>query len=115
MFNFEDKPVYKASKSLGKEVYLLTKKLPKEERFGLIDQMRRAAISVSLNIAEGFMRGSKAERTNFLRMSQGSVGEVVTCLDLCVDLKYIEGGRKVKLYDQCEGVAKQLNALIFKT
>lgn len=68
-------------------IYQLTSKFPKEERFGLTDQIRRAAVSIALNIAEGSGAGSDAEFIRFLRMSQRSAYEVLAALEIAINLK----------------------------
>ncbi|MFA5129303.1 MAG: four helix bundle protein [Patescibacteria group bacterium] len=71
---------------LAKEVYILTKSFPSDERFGIISQLRRAAISVPSNIAEGYHRGSRNEYKQFCRIAYGSASEVETQLALAKDL-----------------------------
>ena len=68
-------------------IYEITATFPKEEKYGLIDQIRRAAVSISLNIAEGSGAGSDAEFSRFLRMSQRSAYEVIAALEIAINLK----------------------------
>ena len=75
--------------ALCKAVYLVTRRLPESERFGLVSQMRRAAVSIPSNIAEGFGRESTTDLLRFLRMSRGSLFELDTQLRLCVDLEML--------------------------
>ena len=77
-FRFEKLTVWKDARKFISNTYSLTKMFPTEEKFGLIDQIRRAAVSVALNIAEGSDRKSDAEFKRFLRMAIGSCEEVVT-------------------------------------
>ena len=74
--HFKDLKVWQISVNLVKETYSLVKLLPNEEIFALSSQMRRAAISISSNIAEGNSRGSKKEYINFLSIARGSVSEL---------------------------------------
>ena len=67
---------------LSKEIYLLTENFPKEEMYGLTSQMRRAAVSVSSNIAEGRSRGTRKDFVQFLRISNGSVAELQTQIEI---------------------------------
>src|SRR3989344_6135202 len=71
-------------------IYIITAKFPKEERFGLIDQIRRAAVSICLNIAEGSGSGSDPEFRRFLRISQRSAYEVIAALEIAINLKMTE-------------------------
>ncbi len=71
---------------LAKCVYVLTKSLPSDERFGLVTQMRRAAFSVPMNIAEGYGRPTTAQFMQFLGVAEGSLLEVQTALKLCDEL-----------------------------
>src|SRR3989338_7895435 len=68
-------------------IYNITSRFPKEEKFGLIDQIRRAAVSICLNIAEGSGAGSDAEFIRFLRMAQRSAYEVLAALEIATNLK----------------------------
>lgn len=81
--------VYQATQLLTLDCYRVTKKLPADERFAMIQQMRRAALSVHLNLAEGCSRKSGAERKRFFEVSRGSVVEIDGCLDLAVKLEYV--------------------------
>jgi len=80
--------VYQASRKMVLACYKLSNKLPEDERYGLIQQIRRAATSVSLNIAEGSSRRSNTERKRFYEISRGSVVEIDSIMDLCSDLHY---------------------------
>lgn len=87
--SFRDLDAYKESKTLVTEVYRLLKKFPKEEQYALCDQLRRAAISITSNIAEGSGRVSTKEKIHFLEISYGSLMEVLSQLDIACDLGYI--------------------------
>ena len=90
----------------------MTKAFPKEELFGLVSQMRRAAVSVPSNIAEGYARGSDKEKLHFLRISSGSMSEIETQLMISSNLGYISQDLFNELSEQITSVWKQLNALI---
>lgn len=87
--SYTDLDIYKESYKLSLEIYKLTAKYPKNEIFGLTSQIRRAAISIVLNIAEGYGRQSKEDFKRFLKISLGSNNETITLLELSKDLNYI--------------------------
>jgi len=82
--------VYTSSRAFVLECYKLTKALPSDERFGMIGQVRRAALSVHLIIAEGASRKSGAERKRYYEVTRGSVIEIDAALDIASDLGYIK-------------------------
>ena len=86
---FEDLIVWQKSHALTLRVYKVTKTYPKDELFGLTSQMRRAAVSVSANIAEAFSRKSKPDKTRILNISQGSLEELRYFFILSRDLGYL--------------------------
>lgn len=86
---FGDLEVYKQWKLVVLEVYRLVKKFPKEEQYALCDQLRRAAVSITSNIAEGSGRASYKEKIHFLEISYASLMEVLSQLDIAHDLGYI--------------------------
>jgi len=89
--NHQKLDIYGASKQFVLECYRLTKSLPTEEKFGMITQIRRAALSVHLNIAEGSSRKSEAERKRYYEIARGSVIEIDAALDIAIDLSYLDG------------------------
>lgn len=80
--------VYSISRAFVKECYFITKHFPSEEKFALVQQIRRAALSVHLNIAEGCSRKSETERKRFFEVSRGSIIEIDAALDVSGDLNY---------------------------
>jgi len=102
--------VWKKSMHLVTEIYSLTSKFPKEEIYGLTSQVRRAAISVPSNIAEGAARQTKKEFSHFLYIALGSLAEVETQLLIANNLGYIS---EVQLGSLVE-IRKMLNGLIYK-
>jgi four helix bundle protein len=86
--NHQKLEVYKISRTFVKECYKITNFLPTGERYNLVSQIRRAALSVHLNLAEGASRKSLAERKRFYEISRGSIIEVDTALDVIIDLNY---------------------------
>jgi four helix bundle protein len=81
--------VYQASRSLALACYKATRQFPSDERFGMVQQIRRAALSVHLNLAEGCSRKSPVERRRYFEVSRGSIVEIDACLDLAVELNYV--------------------------
>lgn len=89
--NHQKLDVYQASRRFVLECYKLSNKLPTEEKFGMISQIRRAALSVHLNIAEGASRKSEAERKRYYEISRGSIIEIDAALGIASDLGYLKG------------------------
>ncbi|MBR5914520.1 MAG: four helix bundle protein [Selenomonadaceae bacterium] len=112
--DFKELLVWQKSMKLAAEVYRITKKLPKDELFGLTNQLRRAAVSIPSNIAEGNGRDSTKEYLRFLYIARGSRSEVETQLLLCVELGYLQKTEIVTALEICTEVGKMLNAVISK-
>jgi four helix bundle protein len=89
MHKFKDFIVWQKARELVKEVYQLTFRLPDDEKFGLISQINRAAVSIPANIAEGSGRKTNINFCRFLDIANGSSFELETLLILCVDLSYL--------------------------
>ena len=104
--------VWQQSIEMVTSIYKMTMTFPKDEVFGLVSQMRRAAVSVPSNIAEGYARGSDREKLHFLRISSGSMSEIETQLMLSLNLGYIGQDAYDILSEQITSVWKQLNSLI---
>ncbi|MCD8037189.1 MAG: four helix bundle protein [Clostridiales bacterium] len=96
------------------EVYRLAKLLPREELYSLSDQMRRAAVSIPSNIAEGQARSSMKEFANFLSIARGSKAELETQLMICVRLKYLTQSQVETVLSLCQEVGMMLTSLIGK-
>lgn len=86
---YEDLDVYQAGLDLAEKVYRVTQRFPREELYGLTAQMRKCAVSVSSNIAEGWGRGKGAANANFVRISRGSVYELATQANLALRLGFV--------------------------
>jgi four helix bundle protein len=93
-------------------VYNLTKGFPEEEKFSLVFQMRRAAVSIPCNISEGAARQGRKEFRNFLSIAQGSLSELDTQLELCILLGYLGEDEVKELDGQLLRVDKMLTGLI---
>ncbi len=104
---FRDLTVWQQSHQLVLEVYRFTAALPKTEAYGLIQQMRRAAVSIPANIAEGFARRGKADKARFMNMAESSLEECRYYLILSRDLSY---GSTDTLMSSLEELSRKLNA-----
>lgn len=110
--SFTDLNAWKESHKLVLMIYEITKKFPKEEMFGLTNQLRRAAVSITSNIAEGFSRQSYKEKTHFYSTSLGSTTEVQNQILIARDVKYIDNREFQKMAEQTIVVHKLINGLI---
>ena len=111
MFSFESLKVYQISRCLVNEVYRLQKTFPIEEKYALGDQVRRAAVSITSNLAEGSGRQSLKEKIHFIEISFGSLNEVFCELQIACDLHYIEQSQRESLRPHFTEVAKMLSGL----
>ena len=112
MTSYKDLIVWQKSFKLVKSVYNLTRKFPREERYGITSQVCRAAISIPSNIAEGYCRKHKQEYIQFLRIAFSSGAELETQLMLSKDLKFAPENEIDKVYNELTEVMKMLNKLI---
>jgi four helix bundle protein len=108
---YKDLIVWQKAMIFVNRIYLLTRQFPSDERFGLISQMRRAAVSVPSNIAEGQARHSTGEFIQFISHAEGSVAELETQLLICVDLAYCSQDDSRPLIDLLLELRKMLNGL----
>jgi four helix bundle protein len=86
---FRDLVAWQRAMELAREIYVTTSKMPEQERFGLTNQMRRSAVSIPSNIAEGYARQSTGDYIKFLRISRGSLAELSTQYELAMSLGMI--------------------------
>ncbi|MBA7575124.1 hypothetical protein ES708_16945 [subsurface metagenome] len=110
--SFEDLIIWQESRKFTNNIYKLTKKFPQEELYGLTSQMRRAAVSVMSNIAEGFDRRTTKEFISFLIISRASVSEVQNDLYISLDLDYVNKENFQTTYNYAQKIAKLINGLI---
>ena len=110
--NHQKLEIYTASKTFVKYCYFLTRHLPAEEKFGMISQIRRAALSVHLNIAEGASRKSEKERKRFYEIARGSIIEVDAALDVAKDLSYLDDYDIIPLGEAMVQTFRLLSGLI---
>ena len=110
--SFEDLEVYKAAREFRKKIYKLVKELPPEEKYNLGDQMRRASLSLTNNMAEGHGRYHFQENIQFCRISRGSLMELIDDLNTCIDEKYFTIDYLEELKAEGYTVNKILNGYI---
>lgn len=113
--SFTDLNTWKEGHTLVLEIYKITQKFPKEECFGLTNQLRRAAVSFTSNIAEGFSRGSYKEKLQFYSIALGSLTEIQNQLIIARDINYITADEFNKTINQTVIVSKITNGLIKKS
>ena len=112
--SFKDLIVWKKSRLLVKEAYLLLKQFPITERDALKFQIQKSVISIPSNIAEGYGRQSTKDNIRFLNIAKGSLYEFQTQIDLAYDLMYISENNHIELQKKSEEINKMLCALIKK-
>jgi four helix bundle protein len=110
--SFEELNVYQRAKQLTNDIYSHTRKDSFSRDFGLVDQIRRASVSVLSNIAEGFERGTRPEFIRFLFISKGSCGELRAQLEIARDQKYLSEVDYVRLRTQARDVSGMISNLI---
>lgn len=110
--NHQKLDIYQVSKKFVFECYKLSKTLPNEEKFGMISQIRRAALSVHLNIAEGASRKSEAERKRYYEIARGSIIEIDAALDIASMLEYVNTTNINELGDLLTRCFQMLTRLI---
>ena len=110
--NFKDLKVWQKSRALNLEIYKLTKNYPKEEQFGLTNQIRRCSVSISSNIAEGCARESLKEYLHFLYIAKASCSELECQIILSEDIGYITKADSQAAQKDCLEVIKMLSGVI---
>ncbi len=110
--SFTQLRTWQFSREYVAEVYKVTMKFPKEELFGLTSQIRRSAVSVPANIAEGFSRAGAKEKAQFYQISLGSLTETLSHLHIALDLWYIKERELLDFTTKTEDIHKMLNGLI---
>ncbi len=110
--NYKSLKVWQKSYALCIRIYQATRKFPKEEIYGLTSQVRRSAVSIPSNIAEGYGRKTTADYIRFLYIAYGSLCELETPILLAGDLKYVESGNMEGLKTDLSEIERMLKALI---
>lgn len=112
--SFQDLMVWQRGHELVLSIYKISRDFPKDEQFALTSQLRRAVVSVTSNIAEGFSRQTLKDKINFYHIALGSCTEVQNQLIIARDLHYVDNAIYVNIYDKTIEVHKMLNTLIKK-
>ena len=112
--SYRDLIVWQKSMSLVIEIYQVTKKLPKEEFYGLNMQLRRCSVSIPSNIAEGYGRHSTKDYIRFLQIATGSLFELQTQLEICLNLNYLSKEVFSELNEKSREIERMLVSLINK-
>jgi four helix bundle protein len=111
MQRFTDLKVWQRSHELVLEIYKLSRRFPEHERYGVTSQLRRAAVSVPANIAEGSKRRHPKDYARFLNIAEGSLSETEYLVILCQDLDYLPSEVSTPLRQEADVILRMLNAL----
>jgi four helix bundle protein len=111
---YRDLEIWKKSIEVVKDIYKLTEKFPKQETYGLVSQMRRSAISIPSNVAEGFKRYHNKEYKQFLHITLGSCAELETQIIIAKELKYIQQNDEAALLEKLDHIGRMITNLLKK-
>lgn len=114
MSSYKGLIVWQKAMGVAEQIYLLTKKMPKEEQYGITNQMRRAAVSIPSNIAEGYERHTDPEYKRFLSIAKGSASELETQLLLCERIELLETNDIKNVLELLTEIEKMLYVMIRK-
>ncbi len=109
---FKELRIWQDGMEITEIIYKITKKFPESEKFGLANQLQRAAVSIPSNIAEGSGRNSKKDFAHFLSQARGSIYEIITQLEISSRVGITQTEEIQPLIDKCESLTKQISALI---
>ncbi len=110
--SFRDLNIWQKTKAYAVALYKVTEQFPRSELYGLTNQIRRAAVSMPANIAEGFRRKTKKEKLQFLRIAYGSGAELETHLEISRDLNYLPETSYANLALELESIMKMMNSAL---
>ena len=111
VYSFEKLIVWQKSIELAKQIYSITSNFPKEEIYGLTSQIRRAVVSISSNIAEGYVKSSSKEQIRFSEIAYGSLMEVLNQVIIAKEIGYISEANYLSIRQGIEEISRMLNAL----
>lgn len=112
MSTFRDLLIWQKSMEYVTDIYATTKKFPDEEKFGLVSQLRRSAVSIPSNISEGYGRNSSNEFARFLNIAMGSLFEVQTQIEIAQNLRFIDSKNFEKLYERSREIERMMSSFI---
>jgi len=110
--SYRDLAAWQRARDLAIATYALTAPFPSEERFGLVSQMRRAAVSIAANIAEGYGRGSAADYSRFLRVARGSLFELESHVEIVAGLRLLDESLLKEFQERIDAAARPLSGLL---
>jgi four helix bundle protein len=111
---YRDLLVWQKSMALVTRIYQQSSTLPKEELYGLTSQIRRSAVAIPANIAEGYGRNSTQDYIRFLRIANGSLFELETLIEICRNLSFVDDQTYSALFEQMQEIERMLRSLITK-
>lgn len=111
---FRDLKIWRLGKEIVLDIYEKSRDFPREELYGLVSQMRRCAVSIPSNIAEGFSRTYKNDYKRFLNIALGSCAELETQTEIACDLKYLSNVDKCRILDKINYESRMIKNLISK-
>ncbi|GAI77072.1 unnamed protein product [marine sediment metagenome] len=111
---YRDLNIWNVGIELVKDIYKLTEKFPKQEMYGIVSQMRRSAISIPSNVAEGFKRCHNKEYRQFLYVTLGSCAELETQVTIAKELKYIQADKEATLLEKLDHIGRMITNLLKK-
>jgi len=112
MFGFQKLEIYQLAKEIVKYNYKLTKQFPSDEKYALVQQMNRAAVSIPSNIAEGTSRRSSKEKVHFINISYGSLMELICQMEISLELGYIDENEYREFNDLARNLAVKLSNFV---
>ena len=111
---YRDLNIWNTGIEMVKDIYKLTEKFPKHEMYGLVSQMRRSAISIPSNVAEGFRRHHNKEYRQFLYVSLGSCAELETQLTIAKELEHLPEKEEIRLLEKLDHICRMISNLLKK-
>ncbi|MGB2631572.1 MAG: four helix bundle protein [Minisyncoccales bacterium] len=108
-FRFREWNIYNDARKFKREIYLIVNKFPRDEKFGIIDQAKRASVSIVLNIAESANKNTDRDMRLYINRAHCSLDEVVACADCALDENFIDNSIHQRILEMASNLAKRLN------